>query len=279
MPNEKNKIAETALYDKLFREISPIFLTVFVEKVLGLDIVEYTELKDKLQMTRQKETDTLRKVTDRNGDTFILHLEIQRKNESNMAIQMADYWILLHQLYKLPIRQYVLYIGPERMNMPDRLDLPNFSFRYTLMSFSDLPYDLFINAEQTEIKMLAILGNLGNADAYEVTESIVRAIDREKAPVSEKQKRINQLRIIAQLRKFTPQLEKAMLKAASFFKEERDPFYKRGEAKGIEKERAKAEAEKLAEKRKIALEFKNLGVSIADIAKGTGLSIEEVEKL
>ncbi|SKB62419.1 hypothetical protein SAMN05660226_02299 [Parapedobacter luteus] len=202
MPNEKNKIAETARYDKLFREISPIFLTVFVEKVLGLDIVEYTELKDKLQMTRQKETDTLRKVTDRNGDTFILHLEIQRKNESNMAIQMADYWILLHQLYKLPIRQYVLYIGPERMNMPDRLDLPNFSFRYTLMSFSDLPYGLFINAEQTEIKMLAILGNLGNADSYEVTESIVRAIDREKAPVSEKQKRINQLRILVQLRKF-----------------------------------------------------------------------------
>jgi len=26
-----------------------------------------------------------------------------------------------------------------------------------------------------------------------------------------------------------------MLKAASFFKEERDPFYKRGQAKGIEK--------------------------------------------
>ena len=62
-----------------------------------------------------------------------------------------------------------------------------------------------------------------------------------------------------------------MLKAASFFKEERDPFYKRG----AEKERAKAEAEK----RKIALEFKNLGVSITDIAKGTGLSVEEIEKL
>ncbi|SKB62424.1 hypothetical protein SAMN05660226_02300 [Parapedobacter luteus] len=66
-----------------------------------------------------------------------------------------------------------------------------------------------------------------------------------------------------------------MSKAATFFKKERDPFYKMG----AQKERAKAEAEKLAEKRKIALEFKNLGVSVADIAKGTGLSIEEVEKL
>lgn len=29
----------------------------------------------------------------------------------------------------------------------------------------------------------------------------------------------------------------------------------------------------------IALEFKKMGIAIADIAKGTGLSIEEIEKL
>ncbi|GGH12128.1 hypothetical protein FAZ19_09510 [Sphingobacterium alkalisoli] len=43
----------------------------------------------------------------------------------------------------------------------------------------------------------------------------------------------------------------------------------------LEQERAKAEAEK----RTIALEFKKMGVSIADIAKGTGLSIEEIDSL
>ncbi|TJZ51819.1 hypothetical protein FAZ15_19930 [Sphingobacterium olei] len=43
----------------------------------------------------------------------------------------------------------------------------------------------------------------------------------------------------------------------------------------LEQERAKAEAEKRA----IALEFKKMGVSIADIAKGTGLSIEEIDSL
>ncbi len=29
----------------------------------------------------------------------------------------------------------------------------------------------------------------------------------------------------------------------------------------------------------IAMEFKKMGIAIADIAKGTGLSIEEIEKL
>ena len=275
MPKEKTKITETAIYDKLFREISPVFLAVFVEKVLGLEIVEYTELKDKIQVTRQKETDTLRKVKDSQGNVFILQVEIQTSNNPNMALQMADYWVLLYQLYGLPIKQYVLYVGQEPVSMPDRLDYPNLNFGYTLLSFSDLPYDLFINSEQPEIKMLALLGDLKGASPFDLTEDIVKTIDTLPEPVSSKKSRLMQLRILIQLRKFESHLEVAMLKAATFFKEERDPFYKRGQAK----ERAKAEAEKLAEKRKIALEFKNLGVSISDIAKGTGLSVEEIEKL
>lgn len=202
MPNEKKKISETALYDKLFREISPVFLAVFVEKVLGLDIVEYTELKDKLQVTRQKETDTLRKVKDSQGNIFILQVEIQTSNNPKMAIQMADYWVLLHQIHKLPVKQYVLYVGPEPLSMPDRLEHPNFNFRYTLLSFSDLPYDLFIGAKQPEIKMLALLGDLKEADPFDLTEDIVKTIDTLPEPVSTKESRLMQLRILIQLRKF-----------------------------------------------------------------------------
>ena len=57
------------------------------------------------------------------------------------------------------------------------------------------------------------------------------------------------------------------------------------EAKKAEKEaKAKGKAEGLAEgehKKSIetALNFKKMGLPIADIAKGTGLSIEEIEKL
>lgn len=66
-----------------------------------------------------------------------------------------------------------------------------------------------------------------------------------------------------------------MLKAASFFKEERDPFYKRGQARGIEKERAKAHAEKL----RSAVKMKKSGFDNAMIVDVLELPIEEVEKL
>ena len=51
---------------------------------------------------------------------------------------------------------------------------------------------------------------------------------------------------------------------------------KSGIEKGIEQGVEKGKREEAIA---IALEFKKMGLPIADIAKGTGLSIEEIEKL
>ncbi|RZF59265.1 hypothetical protein [Sphingobacterium corticibacterium] len=48
-----------------------------------------------------------------------------------------------------------------------------------------------------------------------------------------------------------------------------------GRQQGRLEERAKAEAEKLES----ALNFKKMGVRVEDIAKGLGLTVEQVEKL
>jgi predicted transposase YdaD len=57
-----------------------------------------------------------------------------------------------------------------------------------------------------------------------------------------------------------------------FFKEERDPFFRRGEAIG----EARGELNKAIA---IATEMKREGIPIEQIAKFTKLSIEEIEKL
>ena len=56
---------------------------------------------------------------------------------------------------------------------------------------------------------------------------------------------------------------------------EREEGLQKGLQKGRLEERARAEAEKLESARK----FKAMGMAIEDIAKGLGLSIEEVEKI
>ncbi len=51
---------------------------------------------------------------------------------------------------------------------------------------------------------------------------------------------LQQLRVIVQLRNLVVQFDKAMETVASFFKEERDPWFIRGERKGREEKTAKA---------------------------------------
>ena len=46
-----------------------------------------------------------------------------------------------------------------------------------------------------------------------------------------------------------------------------------------EREQNALEKGREEEKRTVALKFKTMGISIEDISKGTGLSIEEIEKL
>lgn len=59
-------------------------------------------------------------------------------------------------------------------------------------------------------------------------------------------------------------------------RQEREKGIKTGIEKGIEQGVEKGKREEAIA---IALEFKKMGIAIADIAKGTGLSIEEIEKL
>jgi len=82
----------------------------------------------------------------------------------------------------------------------------------------------------------------------------------------------NQLRVLVQLRKLEHQFDEAMETITKFFKEEKDPLFRRGEAKG----EAKGE---LKERTAIAREMKRDGISVDQIAKFTKLSAEEIQKL
>src|SRR5690554_4301004 len=188
----KNKSTEIASYDKIFREVSPSFLSVLTERVLKLDVVEFEELKDKLQVTRQLETDTLRKVTDSKGNTSILHVEIESKNDRMMPARMAHYFTMLHLLHKLPIKQYVIYIGDRPCTMSDCLTLPSMQFNYELISISDIPHRMLLDPDRPESEIFALLGDLEGKPIEEVVGGILERLAEEPIPDSEKRGRVEQ---------------------------------------------------------------------------------------
>lgn len=238
MPTDKHskQSRQSGQYDKVIKEHLEITLPVIISDVLGLNIVESEELPDDLQHTKERRPDVLKKVTDALGNTYILHLEFQVKDDREMVIRMADYYIMLIWRYGLPVKQYVIYLGEPEPTMLTHLDTEQLNFNFNLVSISQANYTLFLKSDNPEVKMLGILGDFGGKDSFAVVKEIVESVKSHATGDFAESRYFKQLRIFVQLRSnIGQQFEKAMETITKFFKEEKDYLYRKGEAKGIEK--------------------------------------------
>lgn len=260
-------------YDKIFKENMEQALPGLIEHLLGLHIVQSKEIPDDLQHTKERKPDVLKKVTDVQHHTFILHIEWQVKNEKDMVYRMAEYRVMLLRKYQLPVKQYVLFIGSGRLTMPYSIDEEDFVYRYRLIALSQVDYKLFLQSDKPEEKLLAILANFGNDDEEKVLRAIVQQIQNAVDSDLASGKYFNQLRVLAQLRNLPFKVNDMLDSIDTFFKAERDPFYKMGEEKGKEEGEAKKSYEVVVN----ALE--KFGYNDEQAASIAGVSIEFVKEV
>ena len=224
---------QNSQYDKIWRENMQGALPGIIEKVLGINVLYSEDLPGKVQVTSQKELDVLRKVTDTSGETFILHIEVQTRDDPDMAYRMLEYRVMAEQVYRLPVKQYVIYLGETVSTMPRGISSWGLSFEYTIISIRDLSYRLFLTSDHPQEKLLAILGDFGADNPAEVLETIVSEVRAVSGGGFSEYRYLQQLRIMIQLRNLALGLEfdKVMKTVADFFREERDPFFIAGERK------------------------------------------------
>ncbi len=234
-------------YDKVFKENMEQALPGLIEHLLGLHIVHSEGLPEALQQTQERKPDVLKKVTDTDNHTFILHIEWQVKNDKEMVYRMVEYRAMLLRKFRLPVKQYVLFIGSGRPSMQVSIDQEDFVYRYRLIALSQVDYKLFLQSDKPEEKILALLANFGNEKEDQVLKIIIQQIQKVTGGSLTAGKYFNQLRVLSQLRNLPFKIDDMLDSISTFFKEERDPFFIRGEAKGIEKGIEKGEAKKSVE--------------------------------
>ena len=201
-------------------------------KVLGIHAVKAEDLQDGIQHTKERRPDVLKKITDEAGDTYVLHIEFQSKNDPAMVYRMAEYFVMLSRLYKLEVRQYVIYIGPGRPDMSAYWHCRQMQFYYDLIILSEIDYQLLLSSCDPSEKILAILADFkGNTPMAIIEQIITQIIDSAEGQL-DPARHINQLRVLSQLRNLEEEISEIMESIATFFSIERDPFYKKGEAKG-----------------------------------------------
>lgn len=180
---------------------------------------------------------------------------------------------MLERKYQLPVRQYVIFLGSATPQMPTQLDRPNLRFDFPLIAFAALDYRLFLRSDRPEEVLLSILANFDGDPAEQALRQIVRRIEETSSSDFSLKKHINQLRVLAQLRKLGIKLKEAMDSILPFIDPEQDAFYLIGEERGEEKGRQKAKE----------VFIRNLltmsALTIAQIANAAEVPVEFVEQI
>ena len=267
---EKYNANQTGQFDKIFRENMEMTLPNIVKDVLYLHVETIQEIPDNLQHTKERKVDLLKMVKDASGNVFILHVEYQRGDDDDIALRMGEYYIMLQRKYDLPVLQFVIFIGAGQPAMPTRIDTEYMHFWFNMISLSAIDYKVFLASDKLEQRMLAILGDFNGENPEELLMKILEDIESQELGELVKGKYRRQLRVLLELRNFEETIKDMEL--GPIFEIERDILYIKGEISGEIKGEIKGKLE-------IAKGMKEDGFPFPQIAKYTGLSIDEIEQL
>ncbi len=176
----------------------------------------------------------------------IIHFEFQASNDANMPYRMLLYFIVLTNIYQLPVKQIVIYIGKDKMNMPDSYTRDNIHFKFSLIDFSSLNIETFAEVSNLKVKILQILTKQG------LTENSIGSLIKQLEQINSKAKQKKIVEFMATLANLR---NNGIILIKRFFEvfmsktivhlEDLDSF-NRGQAKGEAMGLAKGEAMGLA---------------------------------
>jgi predicted transposase YdaD len=87
---------------------------------------------------------------------------MQSANDSLLPLRMAEYSLRVYRVHKRFPEQYVLYVGPEKMNTPSELAGANHVCRYKIVDIRDVDSEMLLNSPFAADNILAILTRYRN---------------------------------------------------------------------------------------------------------------------
>ncbi|MFW5760804.1 MAG: hypothetical protein ACOCXH_07495 [Cyclobacteriaceae bacterium] len=222
-------------YDKIFKENITAILLPLAEKILGINIKNSRPIKDKLQDTVEREADYLSIVEQNDGKKFILHLEFQTTNETNMVERMQLYFSLLRRKYSLPVVQKVLYFGNRPAKMRTELKPEEIFIGFELISLNQQSYKNFIDSSIPEELILTILTNFEGKDEAAIIIDVIKKLRETNLSEIAFKKYVRQLIVLSRLRGLNEYIKTALQKMPITYNIEEDAFYKEGLKRGLEK--------------------------------------------
>lgn len=253
-------------YDKIIKENLEAILLPLAEFLLEIQIQSTKKLAVNLQTTLEREPDFIREVKTPSEERFILHLEFQRNDEAHMVYRMKEYEAILSRKYRIPIKQFVVYLGEGASKMVSILREQEVFRGFELLNFSSMDVEKLLEAEVPEAIILAILADFDREKPQEILQRILARLKSVSQNENQLKKYLIQLQQLSRLRNLTEETNKFIEEMPITYDFKEDYLYKKGQE----------EAKRDQQNHVIVNGFKK-GVSNELLSDLTGLSLEEVE--
>jgi hypothetical protein len=264
-------------YDRIFKENIEPMIPFIARKLFGIKEIKQSEdIKDKLQYTLEKEADYLQRIIHPNPeDDYILHVECQVKDDNDMISRMFLYRAIIYHKFKLPVKQFVFYIGSGKSKMQTFLGQEELTYAFHLRDINQFSYESFIASNVPEEVVLAILSDFDGVSPEIVIQKIITRLQQ----LTDKKLRLTkyekQLEILSKLRKLQKQTIQTITQMGWEYELETDIRY----LQGIEKGEEKKDTEKNIQFVTNLLVNNRFNFDVDSIANLAGVSVEFVENL
>jgi len=248
--------------DIISKEITAELIKNIAIYILNIEVEEIELLNQEFERVESRRTDILAKI----NNSSILHIEYQNNNDKNMHFRMLRYFLDITTKYKTPPKQFVIYIGKQKLSMKNSIDYENLKFSYEIIDMKQIDCNLLLNQNSPKAWILAILCDFKDKKEDVVVETIIKKlVEYSKDDSQTLRNNLIMLEVLSENR----DLEEIVKEKEEMFvvEVERLPSYRLGVENGETKNSFKI-AQKL---------FPLL--SIKEISETTGISVEELKKL
>ncbi len=240
----------------------------------------YGFVDKEFQRIEKREADIVVKC-EIDGRDEILHIEIQNNNDPKMPYRMLRYYTDIKTLYpKLPVRQYVVYIGKEKCYIKDKIEESNISFGYNLVDMHTIDCEKFLKMDTPDSLVVSILCDFKEKDEREIIKYI---ITRLRELIGDDEYELQKYMVILDTLSTNRELEDIVKEVQDMLRNTRLedlPTYQlmmeRGVAKGIEKGIEKGKLEGKLEMATVMM--KEFGLSIKEVAEKFKIPLDELNR-
>ncbi len=276
-------------YDRIIKENIEAIILPLSDKLFGIRPEVMEEVTVDLQLTLERKPDVVRRISFENEPQRILHIEFQVGDQVEMVLRMQTYRALLQELHKLPVSQFVVYLGQKTPTMKTSIAELIFgddnNFQFELINIHNYDHEQLLASNIPEEILLAVLGDFKNESPEKVVGSILNRLVATSQNTSKLQRYVRQLVVMAKLRNLQHSTLQTIEKMPIEFDLESDVIYQRGKQEGIQegiqegKQEGKQEG-RVEEKRELIIEMLRDGaLSIEKIAAYAHASVEFVKNL